>query len=422
DLILLDIMMPDMDGFEVCRILKQDSAGATIPVIFLTAKVMAADEKQGLELGAVDYIRKPVDPEIVRTRIKMHLERKDQALRVSEIRYRRLFETSQDGIMIVDSQTGAIVDVNPSMASLLGLAQEAFLGKRIADLEFIQTIIDRQRTLSESQRKKYVRYGDLPLRTFDGRMVYVEFISSAYQVNHRELVQYNLREITDLVVAERERDELSARLSHYLSTSPTITYSMALDSGVARWRWVSENVRDILGYTSDEALAPDWWFDNVNASDRAKALGIVSDLSRFGIASREYRFWKKDRSVVWLHDEMRLLQGRGTESEIVGTLTNISERKRVEEEIQLKSAALEAAANAVVITDRAGSIRWANPAFEALSGYSTEEAIGRNSRELVSSGYQDAEFYRALWDTILAGKVWRGRLTNKRKSGERYDE
>lgn len=60
----------------------------------------------GFELGAVDYIRKPVDPEIVKTRVRSHLEQKDQALRISEVKYRRLFETAQDGIMIVDTQTG----------------------------------------------------------------------------------------------------------------------------------------------------------------------------------------------------------------------------------------------------------------------------------------------------------------------------
>src|SRR5512137_2091085 len=61
DLILLDVIMPVMDGFEACRLLKQDARGATIPVVFLTAKVEANDEKLGFELGAVDYVRKPIE-------------------------------------------------------------------------------------------------------------------------------------------------------------------------------------------------------------------------------------------------------------------------------------------------------------------------------------------------------------------------
>jgi len=422
DLILLDIMMPVMDGFEVCRNLKEDSAGAVIPVIFLTAKVMAQDEKTGFELGAVDYIRKPVEPEIVKMRIKSCLEQKDAALRVSEVRYRRLFETAQDGIMIVDMQTGAIIDVNPSMAAIMGLSQEAFLGKRISDLEFLRTIMSQQETLPESQRRKYVRYKDLPLKTFDDRLIYVEFISTAYRVDNREVMQLNVREITDLVEAERERDELSAKLSHYLATSPTITYSFILRNGVARWQWVSENVVGILGYSNEEALAPDWWFNNVSSADRMSVLNIISDLAKTEVASREYRFIKKDRSIVWLHDEMRFLPGNDEASEVVGTLTDITERKEAEEEIQLKSAALEATANAVVITDRDGLIKWANPAFGKLTGYTIAEAIGKKPKKLVGTGRQDSEFYRAMWNTILAGNVWSGQLVNRRKSGEPYDE
>ena len=422
DLILLDIMMPGMDGFEVCQNLKQDSVGATIPVIFLTAKVAPVDEKAGFELGAVDYIRKPVDPEIVTTRVKAHLERKDQILRVSEVKYRRLFETAQDGIMIADTETGRIIDANPSLATLMGLSLEGFLGKSLEDFEFLQTIMSQQRKLSETQRHKFVRYRDLPLRTYDGRSIYVEFVSSAYRVNHREVMQLNIREITELVETERSRDELSAKLSHYLATSPTVTYSFALQKGAAQWQWVSENILNILGYSSEEALAPDWWFKNVNASDRAGALSIISDLSKREFASREYRFMKKDRSVIWLHDEMRILSGKGESSEVVGTLTDISERKKAEEELYLKSAALEAAANAVVITDRMGVIKWANPAFGDLTGYSSAETIGKNPRELVSSGQQNPQFYRSLWSTILAGEVWSGQLVNRKKSGELFDE
>ncbi|MBB2495717.1 response regulator [Aquipseudomonas ullengensis] len=79
DLILLDIMMPDMDGYEVCQRLKQDPATRDIPVIFLTAKVAVEDERKGFELGAVDYITKPISPPIVMARVKTHLAMKAQA-------------------------------------------------------------------------------------------------------------------------------------------------------------------------------------------------------------------------------------------------------------------------------------------------------------------------------------------------------
>ncbi|HOX32358.1 MAG TPA: PAS domain S-box protein [Spirochaetales bacterium] len=422
DLILLDVMMPDMDGFQVCRELRADSEGSGIPVIFLTAKVEREDEKTGLELGAVDYIRKPVDPEIVRTRVRAHLQQKDRMLRISELRYRRLFETAQDGIVILDLQTGIILDANPAIAALMGASQEAFLGRKAAELDFLRTIMEQQSGLSRARKGKYVRYRDLPLETYDGRRIYVEFISSDYKVDRREVRQINLREITDLVAAERERDALSSRLSHYLSTSPTVTYSLVVKEGLARWQWVSENVLEVLGYTREEALAPDWWFRNVSGLDRADVLGIISDLSRHGTASREYRFARKDRGQVWLHDEMRYLKGDAAEAEIVGTLTDVTERKEAEEEILLKSAALGAAANAVIITNRVGIVLWANAAFCALSGYGVQEVLGKTPRELVRSGLQDEGFYRGLWTAIVSGKVWDGVLKNRRKGGELYDE
>jgi response regulator RpfG family c-di-GMP phosphodiesterase len=79
DLILLDIMMPGMDGYEVCRRLKRDSRTKNIPVIFLTAKTDVEDEKKGLELGAIDYITKPISPPIVMARVKNHLALKAMA-------------------------------------------------------------------------------------------------------------------------------------------------------------------------------------------------------------------------------------------------------------------------------------------------------------------------------------------------------
>ena len=91
------------------------------------------------------------------------------------------------------------------------------------------------------------------------------------------------------------------------------------------------------------------------------------------------------------------------------------------QQLVLQSTALETASNAVVITDIKGNILWVNPAFTALTGYSAEEVIGKNPR-LLKSGKHDQEFYKKLWDTILAGKTWRGSFTNRRKDGTLYHD
>lgn len=100
---------------------------------------------------------------------------------------------------------------------------------------------------------------------------------------------------------------------------------------------------------------------------------------------------------------------------------DVTERKRTEEALKLQSTALESAANAIVITDREGTILWTNDAFTRLTGYSREEAIGSNTR-MLKSGVQDQSFYKNLWNTIFAGKVWRNELVNRRKNGDLYSE
>ncbi len=99
----------------------------------------------------------------------------------------------------------------------------------------------------------------------------------------------------------------------------------------------------------------------------------------------------------------------------------LSARKQAEENLSLQSAALEAAANAIAITDKNGTIQWVNTAWVTLTGYSKEESIGHSAR-IIKSGIHDALFYKNMWDTILSGKVWRGDLVNKRRDGSLYFE
>ncbi|TVR58339.1 MAG: PAS domain S-box protein [Gemmatimonadales bacterium] len=92
------------------------------------------------------------------------------------------------------------------------------------------------------------------------------------------------------------------------------------------------------------------------------------------------------------------------------------------DKLRLQGSALEAAAHSVVITDRHGAVEWVNGAFTELTGWTLEEVQGRNPGDVLKSGYQDDRFYREMWQTILDGRVWRGRLTNRRKDGSLYLE
>ncbi len=108
---------------------------------------------------------------------------------------------------------------------------------------------------------------------------------------------------------------------------------------------------------------------------------------------------------------------------LIGTVVwALSQRAwHIHEQLRLHARAMEMAANAIVITDRDGTIQWVNPAFTEMTGYSREEAIGQNPR-ILKSGKQDRPFYEQMWQTILAGRVWKGELVNRRKDGSLYTE
>ena len=101
-------------------------------------------------------------------------------LTASEVRYRRLFETAQDGILIIDAETEEITDVNPFLSEMLGYDKEHFLGKRLWEIGFFKDIAASQQAFNELQAKGFIRYEDLPLETRDGRSMDVEFVSNVY--------------------------------------------------------------------------------------------------------------------------------------------------------------------------------------------------------------------------------------------------
>ena len=140
----------------------------------------------------------------------------EEALKISETRYRRLFETAQDGILILDAETGQISDVNPFLVEMLGYSHEEFLGKKLWEIGPFKDIEASKAAFLELQSKGYVRYNDLPLETKDGRPIAVEFVSNVYLVNHHKVIQCNIRDITERkLIAEalqKAHNELERRV------------------------------------------------------------------------------------------------------------------------------------------------------------------------------------------------------------------
>src|ERR1700691_2111970 len=127
--------------------------------------------------------------------IKMR-KRAKEALQASEIRYRRLFERAQDGILILDFATGQVVDVNPFLTNLLGYSHAELVGKDLWEIGPVKDISASRLSFADLQTKGVIRYDDLPLETRDGRRLAVEFVSNVYTVGGTRVVQCNIRDIT----------------------------------------------------------------------------------------------------------------------------------------------------------------------------------------------------------------------------------
>ena len=118
------------------------------------------------------------------------------SLENSELRYRRLFEAAQDGILILDAKTGAITDVNPFLIDLLGYSRDEFVDKKLWEVGAFKDIKASKEAFGALQNNKYIRYEDLPLKAKDGHLVQVEFVSNVYPMDGQKVIQCNIRDIT----------------------------------------------------------------------------------------------------------------------------------------------------------------------------------------------------------------------------------
>jgi PAS domain S-box-containing protein len=174
-------------------------------------------------------------------------KRLEEVLRDSEVRYRRLFETAQDGILILDAETGLIVDVNPFLIDMLGFSHEVFVGKKIWEIGCFKDTISNQANFVELQQKGYIRYDDMPLETADGRQINVEFVSNVYLVNQQQVIQCNIRDVS----ARKRAEAKLLNVNRHLENTTARANEMAVRAEAAN---VAKS--DFLANMSHELRTP----------------------------------------------------------------------------------------------------------------------------------------------------------------------
>ncbi len=151
-----------------------------------------------VQLDSIPSLAASGETPLCQTAVTDISERKEleEALKVSEARYRRLFEEAREGILLFNAETGRITDVNPFLAEMVGYSQAELLGKKLWEIGSFKDIGASKKAFGQLEKKGYLRYDDLQLETKKGREITVEFICTTFQANHKKVIKCNIRDIT----------------------------------------------------------------------------------------------------------------------------------------------------------------------------------------------------------------------------------
>jgi putative two-component system response regulator len=186
------------------------------------------------------------------------LERKksETLLSASELRYRRLFEATGEGILILDAETGQIVDVNPFLTEMLGYSKEELMDKKIWEIGLLKDVAANEQDFRDLQNKNYTLYKDVPLERNDGKLVNVEFVSIVYEVANKKVVQCNIRDITvrksieDSLAQGAKKESVVSELASKLVSSISISDISALVLESAER--FTDSAYGLIGYIDSE--------------------------------------------------------------------------------------------------------------------------------------------------------------------------
>ena len=254
-----------------------------------------------------------------------------QALEGSETRYRRLFETAKDGILILDFKTGQIADVNPFLIEMLGYTHSEFVGKKLWEIGPFKDISASRSAFGELQTKGVIRYQDLPLETKDGRRINVEFVSNVYPVDGTRVVQCNIRDIS-----ERVRAEAALKISetHHRSVFEGAVHGIYRATLEGRFVEVNPALVSMLGYSSAEEVLKLSLAQGVFAEPE-EGVRLLHKWPQTGKIEEEVQWRRRDQRLITVRLSGRVL---GTENQRAAGLEviaeDVTERRALEEQLR----------------------------------------------------------------------------------------
>ncbi len=334
--------------------------------------------------------------------------------------FRSLVGQAQDGISICDEE-GMMTVWNPEMERITGIPAEEILGKPIWDMQF--SVLPKEEQTPERLQKitaglrEFLRTGDVPwanqlltrehIRPDDSR-IFVEGVVFPIRTEQGFMLGNILRDID-----QRVRVEEKSRM--ILQKAQDAYFLISLDG---RFLEVNPAACELSGYSEAELLQMSIMDVEGQMSPR-RIMEMLKLMVTRGNGHFESQFKHKDGTLIPVDLSIGYVNIEG--GRLIAFARDLRSRYQTQAIMNLQSKALQATANAIVITDADGLIQWVNPAFTAITGYAPEEAEGQTPR-ILKSGQHDDAFYVQMWDTILAGKTWEGEIINKRKDGSLYQD